>query len=440
MLKLAANLHLSSVSGSRTVRRMAPRVLLLLLLGLVLAAPALGEGLGDRKHAVYKRIGALQARIAAVGAKEDALAGEISTVTERIRALEGRVGGVATRLGVLERDLALYRERLARLTELFRLQTDRYRFLERQHALAIKRLNSRLVRIYQSESVETLEVVLAAASFSELLESFEYINRVGAQDERIASAVEEAKQESRAALQRTRRTKAVVVSATRATAVRTAQVREARDRLLAEQGQLASARSAKLDAVGDVRRRKADYLSEAASLAEVSEQLAGQIRASQARAQAAASAPEPAQESSGETAHTETPASASTPAPASASSSGLVWPVSGTVTSSFGARWGRIHQGLDIAASSGTPIRAAASGTVISSGWMGAYGNLVVIDHGGGLATAYAHNSSNAVSAGQRVSQGQTIASIGCTGSCTGPHVHFEVRVNGSPVDPLGYL
>ncbi len=117
-----------------------------------------------------------------------------------------------------------------------------------------------------------------------------------------------------------------------------------------------------------------------------------------------------------------------------------MWPVSGTVTSSFGARWGRIHQGLDIAASSGTPIRAAASGTVISSGWMGAYGNLVVIDHGGGLATAYAHNSSNAVSAGQRVSQGQTIASIGCTGSCTGPHVHFEVRVNGSPVDPLGYL
>jgi len=438
MIKLAANFHLSSVSGSRTVRRMAPRVLLLLLLGLVFATPALGEGLGDRKHAVDKRIGALQARIAAVGAKEDALAGEISTVTERIRALEGRVGGVATRLGVLERDLALYRERLARLTELFRLQTDRYRFLERQHALAVKRLNSRLVRIYQSESVETLEVVLAAASFSELLESFEYMNRVGAQDERIASAVEEAKQESRAALQRTRRTKAVVVSATRATAVRTAQVREARDRLLAEQGQLASARSAKLDAVGDVRRQKADYLSEAASLAQVSEQLAGQIRASQARAQAAASAPEAAQESSGETAHTETPASASAPAPAS--SSGLVWPVSGTVTSSFGARWGRIHQGLDIAASSGTPIRAAASGTVISSGWMGAYGNLVVIDHGGGLATAYAHNSSNAVSAGQRVSQGQTIASIGCTGSCTGPHVHFEVRVNGSPVDPLGYL
>jgi murein DD-endopeptidase MepM/ murein hydrolase activator NlpD len=112
--------------------------------------------------------------------------------------------------------------------------------------------------------------------------------------------------------------------------------------------------------------------------------------------------------------------------------------VSGVVTSGFGYRWGRLHAGIDIAAPAGTPVRAAASGTVIFAGWMGGYGNLVVIDHGGGLATAYAHLSS--IWAGGGVSQGQGIGAVGCTGSCTGNHLHFEVRVNGQPVDPFGYL
>ena len=88
----------------------------------------------------------------------------------------------------------------------------------------------------------------------------------------------------------------------------------------------------------------------------------------------------------------------------------------------------------------GTPIRAAASGRVISAGYNGGYGNLVVLDNGGGIATAYAHQSRLAVSAGQSVSQGQVIGYVGSTGFSTGPHLHFEVRVNGSPVDPMGYL
>ena len=98
-----------------------------------------------------------------------------------------------------------------------------------------------------------------------------------------------------------------------------------------------------------------------------------------------------------------------------------------------------MHNGIDISAPSGTAVRAAASGRVIAAGWMGGYGNLVVIDHGGGLSTAYAHLSSIWVGGGS-VSQGQTIGAVGCTGSCTGPHLHFEVRVNGSPVDPFSYL
>ena len=129
-----------------------------------------------------------------------------------------------------------------------------------------------------------------------------------------------------------------------------------------------------------------------------------------------------------------------TPSEPTPSSSGFVWPVRGAVVSPYGQRWGRLHAGIDIAAPAGTPIAASASGQVVYAGSMSGYGLLVVIQHPGGAATAYAHNSSNSVSAGQPVSQGQTIATVGCTGHCFGDHVHFEVRVGGSPVDPMGYL
>lgn len=122
------------------------------------------------------------------------------------------------------------------------------------------------------------------------------------------------------------------------------------------------------------------------------------------------------------------------------------WPVSGPITSPFGYRIHPIfgtqiyHAGMDIGVPEGTPVHAADSGTVIEADWIGGYGNAVIIDHGNGLQTVYGHNSSLAVSAGQAVSKGQVIAYAGQTGYATGPHVHFEVRVNGSPVDPMGYL
>lgn len=124
----------------------------------------------------------------------------------------------------------------------------------------------------------------------------------------------------------------------------------------------------------------------------------------------------------------------------------LARPVPGPVSSGFGYRvhpiFGtrRMHTGWDMSAGSGSAISAAGDGVVVSAGVRGGYGNAVVIDHGGGLATLYAHQSSMAVSAGEQVSQGQVIGYIGCTGYCTGPHLHFEVRVNGAPVDPSGYV
>jgi murein DD-endopeptidase MepM/ murein hydrolase activator NlpD len=103
-------------------------------------------------------------------------------------------------------------------------------------------------------------------------------------------------------------------------------------------------------------------------------------------------------------------------------------------------RWGRLHAGIDIPLGMGTGIRAADGGSVSIAGVMGGYGNYICIQHGGALSTCYAHLSSIGVSVGQSVSQGQVIGASGNTGNSTGPHLHFETRVNGNPVDPLGYL
>lgn len=118
----------------------------------------------------------------------------------------------------------------------------------------------------------------------------------------------------------------------------------------------------------------------------------------------------------------------------------FIRPTSGVVTSRFGARWGRTHTGIDVGAPTGTPIKAAAGGTVIFSGWKGTLGKLVVVSHGNGVQTYYAHCSSLLVSSGQTVSAGQLIAKMGNTGRSTGPHLHFEIRLNGYAINPQSYI
>ena len=118
----------------------------------------------------------------------------------------------------------------------------------------------------------------------------------------------------------------------------------------------------------------------------------------------------------------------------------LIKPISGTITSRYGNRWGSTHTGLDIATASGTSIKAASGGTVTYAGWKGSYGNLVVVSHGNGIQTYYAHCSSLLVSSGETVSAGQLIAKVGSTGRSTGPHLHFEIRVNGSAINPQSYI
>ncbi len=392
---------------------------LLPLLGVMVAlsaAPASGD-VASRKQAIDARLQAVQAKIAWAERREDELAGQISSVNREIRGLATQVGDVSQRLSALERDLELHREKLDRLNELFRVQTQRYRFYRHEYRVLLDRLGNRLVDLYESGEPSTLEVLLGSKNFSDLISQAQVLESIGKQDQRVAGEVGTAKERVRAQREHTRRYRSLVAAELRTIAVRTNQVRALRDQLLANENRLAAARAAKRDALRNVKESKAEFLHEVAGLQRASSALAAQIRAAQASS-----------------------VSYSAPGDTTPSAAGFIWPVNGPVTSGFGMRWGRMHEGIDIAAGSGTPIRAAAAGRVVYAGWMSGYGNLVAIDHGGGVSTAYGHQSSIAVGNGQVVSQGQTIGYVGCTGHCFGPHLHFEVRINGSPVDPLGYL
>jgi murein DD-endopeptidase MepM/ murein hydrolase activator NlpD len=387
-----------------------------ILLALALAAPAAGDDITTKKQAVDSKIADLHSTLLEQQRREAALRDEIDGVTARIRSLESQVGDVSLRLQTLEQDLALHHARLAKLNELFGVQTRRLDLLKRQYRLSVDRLNQRLVAIYESDSVSALDVVLGAGSIEEALDLTNYLTRIGEEDRHIAEEVARSKRAVVQARLRTAKLTRRIRGETRAIAARRAQAIEARDALVGAKQSLDSTRQQKLVALSDLSASERAEASEIDALQAVSAQLGAAIRAAQARNAAAQT-------------------STSTP-----SSSGLAWPVSGPVTSPFGWRWGRMHEGIDIGAGYGTPIAAAASGTVIYCGWESGYGNLVVIDHGGNLATAYGHQSSIAVTCGQQVSQGQTIGYVGCTGHCFGPHLHFEVRVSGNPVDPLGYL
>lgn len=177
--------------------------------------------------------------------------------------------------------------------------------------------------------------------------------------------------------------------------------------------QLAAARNE----IQDLQERKEDLEEESARITRL-------IKARQEAAARAASQP------SGE------PAVAS----GAVSTSGYAWPRCARVTSEYGYRWGRRHEGIDIDGNTGDAIFASKAGTVIFAGWHGGYGRMTLIDHGDGVVTAYAHQSSSSVGEGQRVSQGQRIGSVGNTGQSTGSHLHFETRVNGSPVNPRRFL
>jgi murein DD-endopeptidase MepM/ murein hydrolase activator NlpD len=377
---------------------------------LVAAAPAFADII-EKKHSIDSRIADLQDRVQAAKEREASLQAEIDSVSGDIRSLEQQVGVVSERLPPLEHELELRELKLNRLNALFQLQTERLEFLQEQHRIALIRLNRRLVTTYESGTPDELAFLLSATSFSDLIDGLDYVRLVVRRDREIIADVDESKHEVAVARWQTRRSRRVVRQQAEIIAVRVRQVRELRDQLVASKGKLEAARERKRVSLDQLTAEERADAEEMDSLQQVSADLAAKIRAAQAHSTVR-----------------------------HVSGAGLMWPVNAPITSPFGWRWGRMHEGIDLGASYGTPISAAAAGVVIYAGWEGGYGNLVVIDHGGGLATAYGHQSQIAVATGQSVAQGQIIGYVGSTGHSTGPHLHFEVRVNGQAVDPLGYL
>ena len=388
------------------------RVALALLVLLFAATPAFADDT-QKKHHVDQQIASLNARVAKQKQQEQGLRNSVDGYTQRIRALEARVGDVSLRLSTLEADLQLHERRLHALSALYTLQTSRYRYLQQQYKQAVHVLEQRFVALYEEGPATSIEVVFGARNLQSALDEMQYLKELSRNDRRIADSVRKSRAQAKAARKRTSKLRSTVRGEARVIQARSAQARTVRDELVGAKNDIASQRQTKLVALDKLSASERAEASEIDSLTAASAAIAARIRAAQSRG----------------VGPTQTPSNA-----------GLIWPVDGPITSPFGWRWGRMHQGIDIGVGYGTPIHAAAAGTVLYCGWEEGYGNFVVIDHGGNLATAYGHQSAIAVTCGEQVDQGQTIGYVGCTGHCTGPHLHFEVRVDGNPVDPLGYL
>jgi murein DD-endopeptidase MepM/ murein hydrolase activator NlpD len=398
---------------------MAKRALLLLVLMCAVAPTALaGDNFGDKKAQVDAKLGQLHSKIARDQAKESQLSSQIGSLTSQIRTLEHRVGDVSSQLASLQSDLALHQKRLDKLNQLYTLQTIRFRDLRHEYKLAVQRLNLRLVDIYKQNEPTTVDVILAARSFTDVIDQLDYLGAIASQDKSVAAQVATAKRQITVQRARTTKVRRGVRQETSVINARVQQQAILRGELLSSRSNLADARSSKSHALVITRNQVQSEIQESQALASASARLAAQLRSGESQAAGVA-----AGDSSG--------------AP---SGTGFAWPLSGPITSPFGMRWGTLHPGIDIGVPTGTPIHAAGSGTVVWCGWMSGYGNLVMIDHHNGLATLYGHQSRIAASCGEQVTTGELIGYVGCTGFCTGPHLHFEVRLNGNPVDPLGYL
>jgi murein DD-endopeptidase MepM/ murein hydrolase activator NlpD len=383
---------------------------------LALVASASGQSPVEEKAAVDARIASLRAEIEAARQEEGVLTSQLSAVVAELEDAQAAVEQAQGQLDHVEAELASEQARLDELTIRLEEQTRRLLRLQAEYRKAVAILEARVRVMYMAEPPDVLSFLVSASTFGEVIDNVEFLSRIGRQDQRIALEVRTAREKAaaeRAATRRTRRLQQATVSVISAKA---AETRSVRDELAASRDTLGSARSLKASALSEVRQSREESLHEVESLAAESAALADAIRAAQGGSAAGSTG-------------TGTPSAA-----------GFIWPVNGVVVSGFGMRWGRMHEGIDITAPTGTPIWAAAGGTVIWSGWRGGYGNCVVIDHGNGLATLYAHASALLVGVGQALSQGQTVALVGSTGNSSGPHLHFEVRVNGVAVDPLLYL
>lgn len=369
----------------------------LLIATLSGAAPAGAQSTDDarrRQESVQRRRSEVAASLNALKASDAQLEAAVATLTAEVGRAEAKAAAARQAVAAAERQLTEATKRLASIEE----------------ALAGRRqaVVNRAVQAYMRPNSESMSSVLASKDLSEAARKQQFMNVVDDRDRDVIDELRAAEEDQRLAREQAQEAKKQADHR-----------RNLSERELARVSQARSDQARLRDAL-DARIRS--FQTEVEGLAREEAELAALISQRQ-RQVSRASRSAPAGES-----------------PGRVSGAGLIWPVRGPVTSEYGPRWGRMHNGIDISAPTGTPIRAAKAGRVIFVGQQGGYGNMTLVDHGGGFVTAYPHQSRFGTSEGASVSQGQVIGYVGCTGSCTGPHLHFETRVNGSAQNPRWYL
>ena len=391
-----------------------------------------------KKYVIPVVIAALLTPNFAVLAEDEDLQNQLSDVQNRMAQesekkaqAEAVIGSVNDRLYTIQQQLeAAQRDYQAVANELkateekiaatqAELEKTRAR-LQVREGVFTKRVRD----IYMHGQLSYLDVVLGAKDFSDFSNRLELLRRIIDADITLISDI--------------RKERAAIETAKQELETQRARQAQLRDQAAAKRDEIESRRKEQQAILYQAQNDKAmaeqaynEYQQSSQAIAEMLRQWAAD-RAAQAAAAAA-------QASSGGG------GSSDYYQPVSGSGA-LIWPVNGVVTSPYGYRTHPIfgttiyHSGIDIGVDYGTPVHAADGGVVVEAGWISGYGYAVIIDHGNGLSTLYGHNQELAVSEGQSVSQGQVIAYAGSTGNSTGPHVHFEVRANGDPVDPSAYL
>ena len=369
--------------------------LALLLVVLTAAAPAGADTLSDAKRKreeARARRAQLAAKINALEASDEELDRAVKTLNKQVLAQQASAD--AARQAVQAAVAAVARAD----AELGATEKE----IDRLHQAVV----DRAVAAYVRPRDDSLTGVIASKDLNEASRRSSLLSEVANRSSEVIDQLRSARQdlaEKQAEAQRARDVAA-----------------ERRKAVLARLSDLQKAHAEKARLSAALEARIADYQREADAVAATESGLSALIQQKQA-ARASRSAADPGTDGR-------------------VSGAGLIWPVRGPVTSGFGYRWGRMHQGIDIGAGTGVPIRAAKAGEVIYAGSMGGYGNVVIVDHGGGFTTLYAHQSRLGSSDGQSVDQGQVIGYVGSTGHSTGPHLHFETRVGGSPRNPRNYL
>jgi murein DD-endopeptidase MepM/ murein hydrolase activator NlpD len=365
---------------------------------------------------LQSRIDTKQSQLDRVNGHARVLSTDISGLTQRIDRLQGTITTLQQRENAIQADLNDKRAELQRTQDELRRVRARLVQLRARLERARRVLAGRLVELYKSDEPDIVSVVLDANGFADLLENGAYLQRIGEQDRAIITAVRDAKAAMAAAARRLgtleRRQQRI-----------TLQITERRNAVARVRVQV----QGKRDAIDRVRGHKQALLSSVRGEAHDLHEDIQAMQAQQAKIEAQIRSAQ---------------GGSSLPAGPIRGGGRFIWPVNGPITSPFCERraWEACHPGIDIGVPSGTPIRAAGSGTVVIAGWESGYGNFTCIDHGGGFSTCYGHQSSIQVSVGQHVVQGQIIGLTGCTGLCFGPHLHFEVRINGAVTNPVNYL